>query len=243
VIELIQYNEIKKYKKYIPLDLNNNSKLYYDKEIIYKIPNYMNIEFKKILEYIYNLNIEDLIKLKNIVYKGDKLVGYSFINYKEYKSLRRLKNRNLELKKQDCIKIIKDYDLLAQNNLKYSDFHLGNVLLNNKTNDIKICDLDGFSLVGDRNISKNQLRNSTILALAYLYNINYYDVRNVVNNRGLEYDNYFINNFKNINNMNINDVIDLINNINEKSILDERLKIVNKSKQLCKTGYSKYVCY
>lgn len=240
MLEIKQYKEIKKYKRYIPFDLNAGSKLYYDKDIIYKIPISINPNFKEILKYIDNLNINELLELKNIIYKKNKIVGYSFKNYKQYKSLRRLKNRNLKLKKEDCFKIIKTYDLLAKNNLRYSDFHRGNVLVNEITNDIKICDFDNFSISQDKDLSKYQLRCSIILCLAYLYNINYYDIRNVINAKGINNSNNQINKFCKDNNISIDEYFSLIDKFDFNLIKTERKEIIGNSKKLCKTGYCIY---
>lgn len=240
MLEIKQYEEIKKYKRYIPLDLNTGSKLYFDKDIIHKIPISINSSFEEVLKYIDNLNINELMELKNIIYKKNKIVGYSFKNYKQYKSLRRLKNRNLKLKKEDCFKIIKTYDLLAKNNLRYSDFHRGNILINENTNDIKICDFDNFSISKDKDLSKYQLKCSIILCLAYLYNINYYDVRNVFNAKGIENSNNQINKFCKDNNISIDEYFSLIDELDFNLIKKERKEIIKNSKKLCKTGYYLY---
>ena len=241
MLGIIKYEDIKKYKRYFTSDLNNNSKLYFDKDVIHKIPDYINKNFKNILEKIDKLNLNELIELKNIIESKNILVGYSFKNYKEHKILKKLSKRNFQLKKQDCFKIIKSYNLLSSNNLKYSDFHRGNVLINEYTNNIKICDLDGISIIEDKELINNQQKNAIILCLAYLYNINYYDIRNVIDAKGVNNSNNQINKFsKNIYDLKEEDVIELISKLDEELFNIEKKEIISTSKELCKTGYYLY---
>ena len=244
MLEIIQYEDIKKYKRYISFDLNTRSKLYFDKDIIHKIPNSLKSNFEEILKYIDDLNLDALIELRNLIYEDNQLVGYSFKNYKEYNSLRRLKNRDFKLKIEDCYKIIYEYDLLSRYNLKYSDFHLGNILVNEETNSIKICDIDGISLTQDKKILEAQFKWSIIISLSYLYNVNYYDIRNIINARGVDNINNQINKFcKNINFLTIQDTINLISQLDFNLIQTERKEIISKSKELCETGYYTYRRY
>jgi len=157
MLDIIQYKDVKKYKKYIPFDISTNSRLYYDKDLIHKIFLNKSIDFNIILDMVDKLKLEELVELKKLIYKNDFIVGYSIKNYKEYKSLNKFKKRDFDLKKQDCFNLVKSFDKLLKNNLSYVDFTLSNVLLNSETGDIKICDLDSLIL------KKSKLLPSTII--------------------------------------------------------------------------------
>jgi len=93
MLDIIQYKDVKKYKKYIPFDISTNSRLYYDKDLIHKIFLNKSIDFNIILDMVDKLKLEELVELKKLIYKNDFIVGYSIKNYKEYKSLNKFKKR------------------------------------------------------------------------------------------------------------------------------------------------------
>ncbi|MBQ8681466.1 MAG: hypothetical protein IJ509_00950 [Bacilli bacterium] len=240
MIESIQYDEIKNKKRYFPLDINTSSKLYADKEIIYKFPYFLSKDLKQILEYVDQLNFKEFIKVLNLIYNKDELIGYSFQRYKNYRSLNKNKLRNFTLKKSDCYKIIKIYNTLAENYIECTDFHQGNVLLDYHTNDIKLCDLDSFCFSTHEDLKEIQIKKAFILSIAYLYNLKYCDVKNVFYDGGI-YPNSFINRcIDNLDKLDIDMALALIDSLEYNSILQERRKIIVKSKQLSKLGYSKF---
>ena len=192
MLDSIQYDEIKKKRRYFPLDINSSSKLYIDKNIIYKFPYSPQKELKQILEYIDKLNLPEFIRILNLIYKQDELVGYSFVRYINYKSLNKNKFRNFDLKKEDCYKILKFYNLIAEEQIECIDLHKGNILLNSNTNSIKACDLDAYHFYDKKDLKKTQLKHALILAIAYLYNLKEYDIKNIFYSDGI-YPNSFIN--------------------------------------------------
>lgn len=240
MLKAIQYDEIKNKKRYFPLDVNSASKLYIEKNIIYKIPYHPSTELKQMLEYIEQLNSTEFIKVLNLIYNKDKLVGYSFIRYINYKSLNKHKLRNFELKKEDCYKILKFYNTIAKKQIECIDLHKGNILLNHYTNSIKACDLDAYCFSDNKDLKKIQLKQALILSIAYLYNLKEYDVKNIFNSDGI-FPNSFINScLDSLDELDINIAIKLIESLQYPYVLQERNEIKVKSKELSKLGYSKF---
>lgn len=240
MLDIIQYKDIKKYKRYIPFDVCTNSRLYFDKDLIHKIFFYKTRDFDNILKKIDELKLEELVELKKLIYKNGFIVGYSIKNYKEYKSLNKFKNRKLEFKKEDCYKIVKAFDKLLKNNLSYVDLTTSNILLNKETNDIKICDLD--SLIFNKSESDElDLKKLLIFVLSYLYNIHQTHIRNVlISGDGLE--NTFIGLYKMTKeNCSLEHINTIIKNITQENIKNEKKLIINKSRQLIETGYTKFL--
>lgn len=240
MLDVVQYDDIKKYKRYFTTDLNTNSKLYFDKDVIHKIPHYIEDNYLDILEYIDKLDLDNLIKLKAFIYNKDKLIGYSFINHKDYKSLRKLKSMDFKLKKQVCFNIMSAYNILKQNNIKYVDFHLWNVLVDPDTLNVKICDLDEVSVC--RNERKNNnLERAFMLSLAFLYNISYNDIRNVIEPISSYDEGDFISMCaRHMENFDRKGAYELIEQLTPLDVVNEREKIINKSKQLCNLGYRRF---
>lgn len=237
MLEIINYNEIKKYKKYITTDINNNSFLYFDKDLIHKIVLKKDLDYINILFLLDRMKLEELVELKKIIYdyEHECVVGYSIKNYKEYKSLKKLKNRPFELKKQDSIKLVNMYNNILNNGLSYRDFHLGNVLLNPKTNDIKICDLDSITLFESWEEEKYALQLLLESVIEYLYNIKYVHIKNVVRSNYL---------YKLIDDYNkelsIECILKIIDLINYDLVKRDKKEIIEQSKQLINMGYSKF---
>ena len=225
MLEIIDYNKIKRYKKYLPFDNYYNSVLYYDKDLIHKILFSETPDLNIILNMVDKLKLDELIEIKNLIYENGNMVGYTVKNYKQYKSLNKFKNRKFELKRQDCIKLVKSFDNILKNNLSYVDFHLGNVLLNPKNNDIKICDLDGLILNTGKESEEIGLKKLLILIFTYLYNINQHHIRNVfIGNDHTE--NTFIDICLSDKNLSINYLLNIIENIKYKDVIKEKRLII-----------------
>jgi len=241
MLDIIQYDDIKKYKRYIPFDNYTSSKLYYDKDVIHKIFFNKDLDLNIILEMVNELKLEELIEIKNLIYKNGIMVGYTMKNYKEYKSLKKFKNRNFALKKQDCIKLVTGFENILKNKLSYVDFHLSNILLNPKNNDIKICDLNGLILKRGKVSEEIGTKNLLILVLAYLYNIDKKHIRNIIIGKE-KIENTFINKC-NISDkdIDIDFILNIINEIKYENIKHEKKLIISKSKILRDTGYSKFL--
>ena len=235
MLEEINYKDIKKYKKYITTDINNNSCLYFDKDLIHKIVFKKTEDYKDIIILLDQLNLEELVELKKIIYDSGCIVGYSVKNYKEYKSLNKLKSRSFELKKQDSIKLVNIYEKILNKGLSYRDFHLGNVLLNPKTNDIKICDLDSITLFESWDDEKYALTLLLECVLEYLYNINCKHIKNIIRDNYLE---KFIYNAEK--KLTIDYILKIIDLIDYGIVKRDRKQIIEKSKQLSNMGYSKF---
>lgn len=241
MLEKLQYEEIKKYKRYIPFDINTNSKLFFDKDVIHKIPFVKERNLDNLLKYLGELNLQELVEIRNLIYYDDLIVGYSMKNYKGYKSLTKFKHRKFDLKKEDCYKIIKSFQVLSQNKISFFDCHSGNILLNPKTKDIKICDIDGLMLKEGTNLGYRELKNLLIFLLSYLYNIRDCDIRNYLNSYDNNLNDLFIDSCKlGENFLTIEKIKEIVNTIKYKDILTDKSYIVDKSIELSKLGYAKY---
>lgn len=130
------------------IDVQNNriinsreSTLYIDKNIIYKIFN-EDIEInqrlkviKKLLENKTNYSPE----IYDFLYKESNVVGYTMKYYKNIVAFSRNMRFSFIIKK--CLELINIYlDLKNNYNLCYSDFHNGNVCINNYS--ILLLDID-----------------------------------------------------------------------------------------------------
>lgn len=241
MLDKIQYEDIKKYKIYIHFDTNTNSKLFFDKDLIHKIPFIKEIGLENLLKYLDELSLKEIVKIRNLIYYNNFLIGYSMKNYKDYKSLRKFKRRNFSLKKEDCFKVIKSIQVLSENKISFFDCHLGNVLLNPNTNDIKICDIDGLVLKENIDLDYKELKNILILILSYLYNIKDCDIRNYLNSSNLICSNLFIDRCKlGEEFLTVKKIKEIVNNIKYTVVIEERDYIIDKSIELSKTGYPKY---
>lgn len=244
MLEIMQYRKVKKYKRYFTTDLNTRSILYFDKDLLHKIPFKVSDNSETVLKYVYKLKSEELVEIKRLIYKNNLLVGYSIKNYKEYKSLKKLRHRKFKAKKNDCFKIVQTFNRLSHKNLSYSDFHLGNVLLNPQNDDIKVCDIDSFSIKDNKELDKDELQKLLILILAYLYNINEFNIRNVIYSSGIDIPDSFIN-YCCISKRDITleKIYEIINKMRYNYIEEEKKYIIKKSKQLSDLGYNKYARY
>ena len=158
----------KEYKKYHPFDLNTNSILYTYQNEIYKIPYYIKEDLEDILNYLKECNLNELVQINKMLYQNEKLVGYSMNNYNNYKSMKKNRHRTLRLKKEDCKKIITASEKLNKYNIIFNDYHESNILLNNETNNIKICDIDAIKISDDLLIRSNTEVNKSRLINDFL---------------------------------------------------------------------------
>jgi len=238
VLKIINYNEIKKYKLYIFFYFNTNSKLYFDKDTIHKVMFYYIYDLQNKLNYIDSLNLEGIIKLKNLIEKDNKIVGYSSERYRDYKSLRKNENRSINLKIDDCLKIIELFNILNEKNVMFGDFNRSNILLNPKDSSVKICDLDNIEISNKQSHKKDQLRSVAILCLMYLYNLNYADILFLLREQiDINKDNIINSYFKSMNENNLEDFSSVIKKLDIDIIDENKYKIKTKVKELRKNSY------
>ncbi|MDO4962899.1 MAG: hypothetical protein Q4E75_02205 [bacterium] len=194
MFKIYKYENIDKTKLYKD-KMHFNSTLYYDKNIFYKIPYYKDEEMVSKLVYLNNCNIRELIKILGIIKDGKETVGYAFLNYnKNYCDLKSIQNRSLNNKYKDCKSLIKIFNKFLRYDICYFDCHLGNILINLCTNDMKICDIDDIVISKDKNLKIDMLRCLATLFVSYLYDIPKNDVSGLL--RG---NNYIFNSNGNIN--------------------------------------------
>ena len=179
MLEKEQYNRIKKGRLYIPLDINTNSIIYKNRLELIKFPAkdvILSSNLEEILQYIDEKNIDCCVKSNTLIYRKGDFVGYKIKFYRDYKSLRKLLNKNFILKKQYCKNIEGTFNILTENNLEIFDYSLSNILLN-KEGKVLVCDLDGLKIINDSNLDRKNRKNLFILTLAYLYKFHVNDVK------------------------------------------------------------------
>ena len=237
----IEFNKINKLKIYFPFDTNNSSKIYYEANRLHKIPYHMYDDTIKTLMYIEENKIKGVVKVTNFIENHNEIIGYTMKKYKNHKSLNKLKIEKFDNKIKDCLKIINMFQEYNYNNLIYSDFHTGNILLNTKNNDIKICDLDNFRISSDNDDKKSQLRGVLELCIEYIYQVDPADAHIVVNHSTIEIDkdNYFRECIKSVGDIKFHSTIKKIANLDRSSIPKYRRKIKEEAKQYINSGYYK----
>ena len=182
-IKRIEIGNLNPLKRYVAFDLNTNSKIYRQKGLLYKVPRYFGDDLKFVLENLKKKKMNNVVQIKDIYTKNNKDYAYSMRYYKGYKSIRRFKSRDLSLKFEDCKKIIKAFCDLGKRNMIYYDFHKGNVLLEKKTNDIVICDIDGLEKCRRKEDKNDQLTDAVCLCAAYIYNTGFPEMKAYVKSR------------------------------------------------------------
>lgn len=182
-IKRVEIGNLNPLKRYVAFDLNTNSKIYRQKGLLYKVPRYFGNDLKYVLENLKKKKMNNVVQIKDIYTKNNKDYAYSMRYYKGYKSIRRFKSRDLSLKFEDCKKIIKAFCDLGKRNMIYYDFHKGNVLLEKKTNNIVICDIDGLEKCRHKDDKKDQLTDAVCLCAAYIYNIDFPEMKAYVKSR------------------------------------------------------------
>ncbi len=242
MIKNLQLGDINKLKRFISFDINNNSKLYYEDNLLHKIPKKINDSLPKILTYIDDNNIKWLVKVVNFIEDKDKIVGYTMMKYDNYKSLSKYKYRDIDLKINDSIKIINAFDYFNNKNLLYKDCHTGNILLNKDNNDIKICDLDSFELCNYKIAKNKQLFKVFELCISYLYNLNS-QISYILVNRStsnIDNDNYIRECLKSVGTKSFQSKVKKLKYIDKTKIKDDRKRMITEAKNYMNSGYYKY---
>ncbi len=242
MLKIEQYSEIKKGIRYIPFDVNTNSKIYANGSELTKFPTKQILlrgTLEPLLKYIDEKDIDCCIKVKSLIYKKNKFIGYKIKFYQDYKSLRKLLNRNFSLKKQDCINIEGVFNILTENNLQVFDHALSNILLN-KEGKVLICDLDGLKINDSREVSKLNRKCLFVLALSYLYKIPANEIMVLVRNQSeflIDNNKELIELFDKINNgeeVKINNLLDLIS---DDDVKIKRMSLKHDVECLKDSGY------
>ena len=77
MLEKMDYKNIKKYKLYVTIDLNTNSRIFFDKDKLYKVPHFPKENLESVLKHVDKSNLTGLIVYfaftrkdnDNIIYK------------------------------------------------------------------------------------------------------------------------------------------------------------------------------
>lgn len=178
---IIDFETVKKFEK---LKSNNiiNSKIYINNNKLYKIYNqdseskinFLNTLSKKekYIDEIMNYSINDCVLPKGKIYYKDKFIGIFMNYYKEYSSLYKLINNDMNVDKKILLltKFINALKNMHDNNLIHGDIHLGNILTDFK--DIKIIDLDEsyFNYENSDSDIKSDILNSLNVIISVIYN-------------------------------------------------------------------------
>ena len=240
--ESIDYKDINKMRKYIPFDINTNSKLYKDGNYLIKIPYYMDEELFKTLLYIDEKKIKGIIKVTNFIKDNDKEIGYRIVRYKNYKSLNKYKNRSIDLKLKDCQKIVDLFMNFNNYKLIYSDHHTGNILFNSETDDMKVCDLDSFRIRDDDSSKERQLRGALELCTQYIYNL-YNDEAEIVLSRSVinvDKNNYIREAYDSIGKPDFKQKVKRIEKIDRGAMLTDKIRIKEEVRNFINSGYYRY---
>lgn len=147
--------------------LSNKTEIYLYNNILYKLFNdHSQIESReRILNILHKNPIKECPKIYSLLYEGD-LKGYGMEYLKKYKTLRKTKNINCDLKKEYCHKIIKIYEYFKKLGFIYYDFHTLNVLVNK--NDLKLIDIDSVLMYSnEKDITGKKYLNELVLSILY----------------------------------------------------------------------------
>lgn len=235
MLNRIDYEEVMKFKRYKPKDTNNSSILYYHNNIIYKLPYFFDQNKIEVINYISECNYDNLIKIKDFIMQEGFAIGYSFKFYDNYKSLAKFSKRDIKLKIKDCHKVIDIFNMLVDNGLTYMDYHCGNILLNPKTDDIKLCDID--SLIADDCINDFIWSNQSAMALCleYLYGFPVIFMKRLIEDgESLNKDNLINKFYTNITNDNLYDFHNVLEQLDLELLLKEQKTLKPKVKKLKK---------
>lgn len=232
MLERKQYNKIKKGHIYLPLDINTNSVIYKNRLELIKFPFkeiIISNDLEQILQYIDEKDIDCCVKPNTLIYKENEFMGYKIKFYRDYKSLRKLLNKDFTLKKQYCKNIEGTFNILTENNLEIFDYNLSNILLNQEGN-VLICDLDGLKITDGSDLDRKNRKNLFVLALAYLYKFQINEVEALLKHRST----FLI--------QNNDELIQLFNRINnnEKVNIENLLEIINEDDVKQKRKHLKY---
>ena len=120
---------------------SNESKLYIDNDIIYKVFN-KDIDVSKrvdIIDIFLKYNIVGLPIIYDFIYDNNKVVGYTMKYYEKAKPLSQSMKFNFI--KEKCLELIDIYLNIKDNyNICYYDFHNDNININNQS--ILLLDID-----------------------------------------------------------------------------------------------------
>lgn len=244
MLDRIEEGQIKKGLRFFSCDLNTNSRLYRNQEFLNKYPEFYRLsptDLGKTLNYIYEENVSCCVEIKNTIYKNDQLIGYTIKFYQDYKSLKRLLKKDISLKKGDCHKVLKAFQMLNEKKLKCRDVHLGNFLINDEQ--CLVCDLDALIVQNDDKFKYEQVQNAITLCLAYLYRLKFIDVRILLkDNQSFIINGFRINELiRGFDNQNLHDFEKIIAEIDENELEKSRKYLKQKIKQLrLNPYYSKY---
>ena len=234
MLNKIDYEDVIKFKRYNPNDINNSSILYYDNKTIYKLPYFFDENIIEVINYISECNYDSIIKIKDFIMSEEFAVGYSFEFYDNYKSLAKFSKRDLKLKVKDCHKIIDIFNELVYNGLIYTDYHLGNILLNENTSDIKLCDIDSIISNENNNFIWNN-KSSVALCLGYLYGFQTIFIKELIERNELINKDNLINDFyNNIKNDNLYEFHNILDKLDLELLLKEKKMLKPKVKKLKK---------
>lgn len=235
MLNKIDYEEVMKFKRYKPRDTNNSSILYYNNNIIYKLPYFFDQGKIEVINYISECNYDNLIKIKDFIMQEGFAVGYSFKFYDNYKSLAKFPKRDIKLKINDCHKVIDIFNMLVDNGLTYIDYHCGNILLNSKTDDIKLCDID--SLIADDYINDFIWSNQSAMALCleYLYGFPVIFMKRLIEDgEAINKDNLINEFYTNMTSDNLYDFHNVLEQLDLELLLKEQKTLKPKVKKLKK---------
>lgn len=187
----INVNDLDLYKfKRLKTDVNNESKIFVNKNRLYKLL------FNDCITKKREENIEKLsnFKLPNCVFPDNKIINNygEFVGIEEeylkgYKTLGFYLNHNyLEYEKRKLIahKLCEIQRLLDNNSISFVDMHTHNIMINN--DDIKVIDLDSAEVINEKNsevfdyLRRDLIcRNLAVICYQALfgYDINIYKVR------------------------------------------------------------------
>lgn len=240
--ESINIKKINKLKVYVPFDTNNSSRIYYEKNLLHKIPYSVGEELTTTLLYLDSKNIKGVIKVTNFIEENNKVIGYTMKKYKNYKSLAKLKRRNVRRKINDCQKIIRMFDKFNREDLIYSDFHTGNILLNPEDNDIKVCDLDNFRLSKEKDDKKWQIYGAMEICVAYLFNVDNVEADIVVNRSGINIDNcnYIRECLKSFGQDDFHNKVKKLSRLDTTKLIQDRKRIQEEARDFMKSGYYRF---
>ena len=225
-------------KKYETKNFNTHSKLYTRKNNIYKIPESMSKETLEVIKIIDNIEESNVVEVNGYISVTGNIIGYSMNNYCDYKSLKELSDtRSLEDKINDSKTILKSLYKLTKNNLSYNDLHRGNFLINEKTNDMKICDIDGFIIEEDKKRQKDYLKEAISLCACYIFAsdemLSYYGIKYKKKKRE---NDIFVQLQKSVDKDKLLDNIDLLDKIKELNYIEYKNDLEIKGKKEIEEG-------
>ncbi|MBR6949541.1 MAG: hypothetical protein IKH54_05075 [Bacilli bacterium] len=246
--ESIEKSSYHKLVRFIPLDWNRGSKIYKDGKHLIKIPMYSDKEevqekalkeLEEALLYIDKKKIKGVVEVTNLFKENSKTVGYRLVRYKDFKSLHKFKNRSINLKVQDCKKIMEIFSSFNDYNLRYHDFHPGNILLNDKTNELLVCDLDSCEINNDTEEKNKQLKSALGLCVQYIYNMYPNDAELILTRSTINVDknNCIKEIYDSIGKSNFKESINKLDNIDKRYILSDKFRMKEEIKDFVRRGY------